>query len=392
MIPAALAAPARRGRLAHLIDSAARFRPAGQVFQEMRSVSQLRTVKSHEAADVVVAGAPIIGLQFQEIGAMLDRTIAVNFAGPRAHDVDCAVPSAVRHYLTDREGEGYHDFIKLSDHLVLSITHARYRNFGWVEVSGRRFFKLRLLLSGTLRDRSKQLTISGPQAHVDVCPEGSGGYWVSPGHETKMVVLHCSAEFLSPVMNLRESQIPQPLHNLFDPAGQAVMFHRVRFSPTLVAAANNAIDSRFSIRSHLRRQYLGALAHEIICEVVSELSNSQALSQARVRLTSREMNCLYEARDYLSLYYATPPTIAELARKIGMSRTKLKAGFKELLGQTIYQYVLDCRMARAAQLLADGNRSVQEVSYSVGYEYPANFTCAFKRYFGYLPRAWRQPS
>jgi AraC-like DNA-binding protein len=75
---------------------------------------------------------------------------------------------------------------------------------------------------------------------------------------------------------------------------------------------------------------------------------------------------------------------------VGLNQTKLKASFRETLGFTIYDYILERRMERAAEMLLTGEYAVAQVAYAVGYEYPANFTAAFKRYFGQLPRTWKR--
>ena len=110
-------------------------------------------------------------------------------------------------------------------------------------------------------------------------------------------------------------------------------------------------------------------------------------------MSARDAALIHQARDHLSRHYANPPNIADLARMIGINRTKLKENFRETLGMTIYDYILRRRMQRAAEMLLSGEYGIAQVAYAVGYEYPANFTAAFKRHFGQLPRAWkcRQP-
>ncbi|MGH6633270.1 MAG: helix-turn-helix domain-containing protein, partial [Sphingopyxis sp.] len=80
-----------------------------------------------------------------------------------------------------------------------------------------------------------------------------------------------------------------------------------------------------------------------------------------------------------------------LARMVGVNQTKLKAGFREVFGVTIYDFIIQQRMRHASQLLLTSEYSVSEVAYQTGYEYPANFTCAFKKYFGALPSNWKRP-
>jgi AraC-like DNA-binding protein len=41
-------------------------------------------------------------------------------------------------------------------------------------------------------------------------------------------------------------------------------------------------------------------------------------------------------------------------------------------------------------MLVTGEHGVAQVAYAVGYDYPGNFTAAFKRHFGELPGTWKR--
>ncbi len=97
---------------------------------------------------------------------------------------------------------------------------------------------------------------------------------------------------------------------------------------------------------------------------------------------------LNEARNILEKYYQNPPTIAELARRVGMSETVLKSNFKSLFGTTVYGYLFDYRMGIARDLLSDKKLSIGEVAYKSGYENPSHFATAFKRKYGTSPKGF----
>jgi AraC-like DNA-binding protein len=85
-----------------------------------------------------------------------------------------------------------------------------------------------------------------------------------------------------------------------------------------------------------------------------------------------------------------PPSINELSRLVGLNRTKLMSGFKELFGNTIYGYLADVRMERAKELmLANTYMKIAEVARQVGFRSANNFSAAFKKKFGYSPTALR---
>lgn len=93
---------------------------------------------------------------------------------------------------------------------------------------------------------------------------------------------------------------------------------------------------------------------------------------------------MQEARACLDVHLDAPPSIRELARIIGINDFKLKRSFKARFGTTIFGYVRQRRMERAAAHLHDG-LSVSAAAQAVGYACPRCFADAFRRHFGVLP-------
>jgi AraC family transcriptional regulator, transcriptional activator of the genes for pyochelin and ferripyochelin receptors len=64
---------------------------------------------------------------------------------------------------------------------------------------------------------------------------------------------------------------------------------------------------------------------------------------------------------------------------------KLKQGFRQLFGTTMFGYLHDYRMEMARNLLLEGNMSITTVANTVGYSHLRHFSAAFKRKFGITP-------
>ena len=80
-----------------------------------------------------------------------------------------------------------------------------------------------------------------------------------------------------------------------------------------------------------------------------------------------------------------PNSLIALSRKVGINDYKLKIGFKELTGHTVFGYLYKIRMEKAYDLLAKQKRTVNEVSFLVGYKNPQHFITAFKKLYYILP-------
>lgn len=100
-------------------------------------------------------------------------------------------------------------------------------------------------------------------------------------------------------------------------------------------------------------------------------------------LSSRVCRQLNDARTLLLQDLSAPPTIAELARTVGMNQCKLKSGFKQLFSTSIYACFQQQRMNRARELLRVHN--VTETAVILGYTNLSHFSAAYCRQFGCPP-------
>ena len=87
---------------------------------------------------------------------------------------------------------------------------------------------------------------------------------------------------------------------------------------------------------------------------------------------------------------ARPWTVDELAREVGMSRTRFANRFQGLIGVGPVSYLIEWRLQRAAAALRTSHRTVAEIAYACGYSSQAAFTRAFKEHFGRSPKAFRE--
>lgn len=136
-------------------------------------------------------------------------------------------------------------------------------------------------------------------------------------------------------------------------------------------------------RGQLRRTFLEAKMAELICLSISYIGDQQTqASQPHIR--RQDKSRLDTARDILDQHYTHPPTLTELGRLVGLNRRKLAEGFKQLFGQTVYQYCLTRRMNEARMLLEQG-LSISRVADNAGYADQASFSRAFRQYHGHSP-------
>ncbi len=77
--------------------------------------------------------------------------------------------------------------------------------------------------------------------------------------------------------------------------------------------------------------------------------------------------------------------VEQLARAAGMSRYHFSRRFREVMGRSPYQHLLEVRLSRAAELLRGGVVSVTEAALTAGFTDFGRFASFFRRRFGCPP-------
>ena len=95
-----------------------------------------------------------------------------------------------------------------------------------------------------------------------------------------------------------------------------------------------------------------------------------------------------KAKEIIIANMAEPPSLIELSDQIGLNLKKLKMGFKQIYGDTVYGFLFDYKMDYARKLLDSGSYNVNEVGLKIGYSTGSHFIAAFKKKFGTTPKKY----
>ncbi|WP_032122413.1 helix-turn-helix transcriptional regulator [Clostridium amazonitimonense] len=104
-----------------------------------------------------------------------------------------------------------------------------------------------------------------------------------------------------------------------------------------------------------------------------------------VKLSKEDIMSLYKAKEILDKDIINPPSLQLLSKMIYINEFKLKNGFKELFGQTVYSYIIDRRLEMARLLFETNKINVSSVANYVGYANKSHFALAFRKKFGVNP-------
>ncbi|MBN7796114.1 helix-turn-helix domain-containing protein [Parahaliea mediterranea] len=307
----------------------------------------------------------------------------------------CDNHNGLRLELDSSEARGYWELFRANRDLLVCIIDGRYLGSYQQAVLPRQdLITLRFMLSSGLEisfDDAAKVQI--PQASVSVMhtrKDHGFNICIDKNSHLCSVTVHLKPRFLRRHFDLARDRLPPRLADVIYGDNQADNFCSFPLSPGIMHTVLDLIHMPYSgVR---RRLFTEAKVAELICRFFQETEDNHRAQhqEANPRLSLESK--LFAAQKILIESYATPPTVAELARRVGLNRSTLCASFKRHFGSSVFEFVQDYRMNKARELLHDGKLAISQVAETVGYQHPTNFTAAFKKHFGHLPKVLRTPS
>lgn len=138
-----------------------------------------------------------------------------------------------------------------------------------------------------------------------------------------------------------------------------------------------------SYKGSMKRLFLESKAMELIA--LWGNAEAQRTTSRPLLLRADDIDKLRQARTLIANHLEAPLSIRELAHRVGINEFKLKKGFQELFGITVFELVRKERMEKALQLLDTGRMNVGEAASALGYSNMSNFAAAFRKQYGRNP-------
>lgn len=294
--------------------------------------------------------------------------------------------------LAPEEGSGYWEFIYLSPDLYLIASDFQYRETRVETIKGEGLLDLHFKVSGELLlelDHENKLSVRGPSLLIWNQPTGAAcKEWIVGGAHESSFTLYCRPGVFLTQLGIDRNRLPGIVNSFLDGKNQTTEYEVVNLNPAMAFSITSFLRSGFTSRFHLL--HAKSKAYHLLCDTLQFLCTANIDDDENIKpLSTYETMRLQEARDILSTQFNPPPTIRELAKKIGLNETKFKRGFKQLFGATIHEYANYHRMQKALELLQTTEISITDVAQTVGYEYQTSFTAAVKHFFGVTPRQLR---
>jgi AraC-like DNA-binding protein len=158
-----------------------------------------------------------------------------------------------------------------------------------------------------------------------------------------------------------------------------------KISPSMSIVLNQLIN--FNLNNSIKNLYFKGKAYELL-SLYFNRSEDANIEQCPFLVDETNVIKIRKAKDIIISRMAEPPSLQELADEIQLSLKKLKEGFKEIYGDSVFSFLFDYKMEFARKLLESGSHNVNEVGLKVGYSTSSHFISAFKKKYGTTPKKY----
>jgi AraC-like DNA-binding protein len=143
----------------------------------------------------------------------------------------------------------------------------------------------------------------------------------------------------------------------------------------------------YNLHPSIKNLYYKGKGYELLSLYFNRTEDPNA-EQCPFLIDEENVIKIRKAKDIVIANMAEPPGLQELADQIGLNLKKLKMGFKQIYGDTVYGFLFDYKMDFARRLLDSGSYNVNEVGLKIGYSTGSHFIEAFKKKFGTTPKKY----
>jgi AraC family transcriptional regulator len=92
---------------------------------------------------------------------------------------------------------------------------------------------------------------------------------------------------------------------------------------------------------------------------------------------------------YINAHLDQNLTLDRLSQIAQLSAHHFATCFKQSIGQPPHQYITQCRIDQAKQLLKQSNLSIVEIAHRVSFQNQSHFTRIFRQYTQTTPKVYR---
>ena len=156
-------------------------------------------------------------------------------------------------------------------------------------------------------------------------------------------------------------------------------------NPAMSVVLSQILETK--VHESIQALYFKGKVYELLSLFFNK-SGDANVEQCPFLVDEENVRKIRKAKEIILNKMTEPPTLQELSAEIGLNIKKLKEGFKQIYGDTVYGYLLDYKMNEARSMLNSKQYNINEISLKLGYSTSSHFITAFKKKFGTTPKKY----
>ncbi len=156
-------------------------------------------------------------------------------------------------------------------------------------------------------------------------------------------------------------------------------------SPSMAVVLSQILNA--NVHKSMQSLYLKGKVYELLSLYFNKNEDADS-EQCPFLVDEDNVRKIRKAKEIILAQMVEPPSLQELSEEIDLSLSKLKEGFKQLYGETVYGYLLTHKMEEARRMLESGKYNVNEVGLKIGYSTSSHFIAAFKKKYNTTPKKY----
>jgi len=162
-------------------------------------------------------------------------------------------------------------------------------------------------------------------------------------------------------------------------------YDNVPFSSSIAVVLSQILQAK--VHDSMKSLYFKGKVYELLCLYFNK-SEDPSIEQCPFLVDEENVQKIRKAKGIVLSRMTDPPSLEALAIEIGLPLKKLKEGFKQVYGDTVFSYLLDHKMEEARRMLDSQKYNVNEVGLRLGYSTASHFITAFKKKYGTTPKKY----
>jgi AraC family transcriptional activator of pyochelin receptor len=156
-------------------------------------------------------------------------------------------------------------------------------------------------------------------------------------------------------------------------------------TPAIAVVLSQMIN--YNLHPTIKKLYIKGKVYELISLYFNKSTDAD-LEQCPFLVNEDNVKRIRRAKELIIANMAEPPSLNELAQEVGLSLKRLKEGFKQIYGDSVYSFLFDYKMEYARRLLDSGQYNVNEIGLRIGYSTSSHFIAAFRKKYGTTPKKY----